>query len=58
MPRLTLLLLVLGLLALHNPAGSVLHSMSDLLFSDSVAPDSPPAPEPSPDSGWEFDPNG
>jgi hypothetical protein len=62
MPRLTLLLLTLGLLAPHTPAGVILRSATDLLSSDrgrEIDPNgSPTSSEPSADSGWEMDPNG
>ncbi len=62
MPRLTLLLLTLALLAPHTPAGVILSSAIDLLSSDSGWESdpvgSPASSEPSSDSGWEMDPNG
>ena len=62
MCRLTFLLLMLGLLAPHTPAGVALRSAADLLSSDrswEVDPSgSPTSSEPSSDSGWEMDPNG
>ena len=62
MPRITLLLLILGLLAPHTPTGVVLRSVADLLSSDrgwEIDPNgSPASSEPTPDSGWEIDPNG
>ncbi|HEX5718946.1 MAG TPA: hypothetical protein VF179_22480 [Thermoanaerobaculia bacterium] len=61
MPRITLLILTLGLLAPHTPAGGVLRSVADLLSSDSGwerGPDGPTSSEPDPDRGWEIDPNG
>lgn len=60
MPRLTLLL-ILGLLASRPPAGVILHSLADLLTSNSgweMDRGGPPAPDPSPNSGWEMDPDG
>jgi hypothetical protein len=63
MPRLTLLLLTVGLLSAYTHAGGgVLRLAADLLSSDSgweMDPDGSPTPsEPSSDRGWEMDPNG
>ena len=61
MPRLTLLL-ILGLLVSQTPAGVVLHSVADLLSSNSgweFDPNGSPTPsDPEGDRGWEIDPNG
>jgi hypothetical protein len=65
MPRLAILFfLTLSVFAARTPAGSgLVHLAGDLLSSDPPAGSSaaagPEAPsEPSPDSGWEMDPNG
>ncbi len=61
MPRLTLLLLTLGLLAApYPPAGGVLRSVGDLLSFDSgrEMDPTPTSSESDPDRGWEIDPNG
>ncbi|HWM89637.1 MAG TPA: hypothetical protein VN493_02605 [Thermoanaerobaculia bacterium] len=63
MPRLTLLLLTLGLLVTPTPAGNGIPQFAaDLLSSDSsweYDPNGlPTSAEESPDSGWEMDPDG
>lgn len=55
------LLLILGLLPPHTPAGIILRSVADLLSSDSgweMDPNGSPPSDPSSDRGWEMDPNG